>query len=144
MKNHIFRKHGAIKYHIFSTILTGIKSESAILDQNSSWSLGNGKDIRFWTDCWDGQLFIQYTLVEFLSSKGILIFSMTSDFIDDNGSWNLPDFWTFGFRFCVVFCPLFLLIFNLSQTVCIISIMFQGSLRLRMRITLNRGNSQLL
>jgi hypothetical protein len=69
-----------------------MKNEYNVILGNSTWFLGGGKKIRFWTNAWYGQ-----PLVNFITSPNLLINedATVADFILDS-HWNLPqDFHSF-------------------------------------------------
>lgn len=41
-----------MSYHISSSIWPGLKSLLSTVQHHSSWQIGNGLNINFWTDCW--------------------------------------------------------------------------------------------
>lgn len=47
LRDRIFKSYGTIKYHIFSALWTGIKSEFLELCSNTSWSIGSSHRIKF-------------------------------------------------------------------------------------------------
>lgn len=96
LKNRFIKRNKIIKYHIYSTIWTCIKSAFAILDNNSNWFIGNCKDIRFWSDSWCNQSFPWMTSLDYLISNGIYINYFVSEFIVD-GHWCLPNSWKVWF-----------------------------------------------
>jgi ribonuclease HI len=87
LRDRVFRKGKAIRYHVFSSIWSSIKEEFDVIKDNSVWLLGNGQNINFWHDKWCGdplveQLHIPVHLRHSLSS-------LVSDFIS-NGQWTIP------------------------------------------------------
>ncbi|XP_058776768.1 uncharacterized protein LOC131651114 [Vicia villosa] len=62
MRQRVMRKHKIINHHIFSSIWSSVKSEMPSVLANSSWCLGNGKDISLWYANWCGApLFSSFT-----------------------------------------------------------------------------------
>lgn len=47
LKDRVLRNNKPIKYHIFSSLWSGIKEEYPVIQDNSIWLLGDGKDISF-------------------------------------------------------------------------------------------------
>ncbi|KAK2364421.1 hypothetical protein QL285_089294 [Trifolium repens] len=87
LRDRVFRKGKAIRYHISSSLWSSIKEEFGVIKDNSVWLLGNGANINFWLDNWCGdplaeQLHIPVPLRGSLSST-------VSDFIC-NGQWSIP------------------------------------------------------
>lgn len=54
LRGRVFRNRKPIAYHIHSSLWCSIKSEFSQIIENSSWLLGNGKKINFWSDSWCG------------------------------------------------------------------------------------------
>jgi ribonuclease HI len=52
LKSRVIRGQHCIRHHIFSSIWCGMKNEFNVIWDNSSFIIGNGKDISFWTDKW--------------------------------------------------------------------------------------------
>jgi ribonuclease HI len=87
LRDRVIRNGKAIRYHIFSSIWSGIKNEFAVINDNCVWLLGDGSHINFWVDNWCGD-----SLVEQLGIPAHLhhlLTSSVSDFIV-NGRWNIP------------------------------------------------------
>jgi len=87
LKNRVMKNQQLVKYHISSSIWSGIKHKFTEVILNSSWLVGNGSEINFWTDNWCGE-----TLVSTLNIAPIihpLLKSSVSDFINGT-SWNIP------------------------------------------------------
>lgn len=87
LRRRILRNNSHIKYHTSSSIWCGIKSNFQALIEYSTWNMGNGSKINFWTDAWcgpplEGQLPIPANLQTGLQSK-------VKDFVL-NFQWNLP------------------------------------------------------
>jgi hypothetical protein len=78
-----------ISYHIFSSVWSSIKHKFHEVCTNSSWQIGNGESINFWSDPWCGDplvvtLNIPLHLHSFLQAK-------VNDFIE-NKSWKIPSY----------------------------------------------------
>jgi len=43
-----------IQHHIFSSLCSGLKNEFNIVNDNIIWLVGDGKNINFWFDHWNG------------------------------------------------------------------------------------------
>lgn len=52
LRARVFKKNGVVSYHISSSIWPGLKSLLSTVQHHSSWQIGNGLNINFWTDCW--------------------------------------------------------------------------------------------
>lgn len=80
LRNMILKAKGTTKYHIFSSIRTGVKAEFNTVTNNTSRILGSGREIRFWLENWYGQtaddafdaILIQQALVEFLGITRVI------------------------------------------------------------------------
>jgi hypothetical protein len=89
LKSRVIRGQSCITYHIFSSIWSGIKNEFNVVLENSSFILGNGMDILFWTDTWCGDV----SLADLLHIPAHLhsnLVARVSDFIK-NYQWSIPD-----------------------------------------------------
>lgn len=88
LRNRALRDQRSIRYHIFSSIWSGVKDELQVIKNNSTWIVGNGKDINFWYDSWcDG------SLNQLLNIPGHLILQFPAkleNFVE-NHRWNIPD-----------------------------------------------------
>jgi hypothetical protein len=76
-----------VAYHIYSSLWSSMKSEYSLITDNSSWLMGNGENIYFWSDSWCGmtigeRLNVPPPIVAQLSSR-------VSDFITDH-KWCIP------------------------------------------------------
>jgi hypothetical protein len=50
LRSKVVRHYGFIGYHIYSSIWSGLKSQTHIFMNNTRWQIGNGSRINFWTD----------------------------------------------------------------------------------------------
>jgi len=89
----VMRKRRIISHHISSSIWSSIKSEFNVMMENSSWLLGDGSKIHFWTDNWCGTPLNIYLSNDEIVDDNILV----SDYIHNN-SWNLPDHFSVDFH----------------------------------------------
>jgi hypothetical protein len=85
-----YLKHGKpINYNIASSIRSGLKSHLSLVYEHSSWTIGNGKSVNFWTGKW-----LTKPIVESLNIPTHLHSNLNmrvSDYILD-GHWNIPDY----------------------------------------------------
>lgn len=82
-----FRNGKPSNLYLKSTIWPGIKSFLSTVLENSSWLIGSGVNIRFWTDRWLSNPIVD--LLDFPESCHNSLQSKVADFICD-GKWNLP------------------------------------------------------
>lgn len=82
LTSRVIRNGKVINHHIFSSIWSSIKTKYGVIMENSSWLLGNGEDIRFWTDSWCGDPFINQ-----VPADNIDINTTVLEFITDS-QWN--------------------------------------------------------
>ncbi|CAJ2651412.1 unnamed protein product [Trifolium pratense] len=76
-----------ISYHIFSSVWSSVKHKLTEIISNSSWQLGNGELINFWSDSWCGEpLMISLNIPQHLH---MLLKAKVKHFID-NHVWNIP------------------------------------------------------
>jgi len=54
LKSRVKRGNKFIGYDIFSSLWSGIKSQAHYIMENTTWILGDGKDINLWLDDWSG------------------------------------------------------------------------------------------
>jgi mannosylglycoprotein endo-beta-mannosidase len=87
LRDRVFRKRKTSQHHIFSSIWSSVKEEFEIIRENSVWSLGNGRDINFWHDCWCGNPLVDQLQIPIHFGQSLS--ATVSDFIH-NGQWNLP------------------------------------------------------
>ena len=89
LRNRVLKNLTPIRYHISSSIWNGIKHKFNEVLHNSSWLLGNGEDINFWTDAWCGQ-----PLVDVLNIPSDLhpFLKATVNMFINNASWKIPQY----------------------------------------------------
>jgi len=73
------RNRKVIAHHISSSIWSSIKSEYSVILNHSSWLLGNGNDIHFWSHNWCGTPFILSLNQDEIVDVNILV----SDYIQE-------------------------------------------------------------
>lgn len=88
LKDKVIKRRKPIAYHVSSSLWSSMKNEYPTILENSSWLLGNGEHIRFWSDNWCGvniadSLHIPQNISEFLSAP-------VKDFIV-NSTWCIPN-----------------------------------------------------
>jgi hypothetical protein len=76
LRDRVFRGKRPIQHHIFSSLWCSIKEEFSVVSENSTWLIGNGKDINFWSDSWCGkplaeQLHIPDTITPFFTVEQV-------------------------------------------------------------------------
>lgn len=81
------KKKKPISYHIFSSVWSGFKHKYTEVLDNSSWNLGDGANINFWTDSWCGKPLVE----EFSIDPGLHdnLSSTVNLFIED-AKWKIP------------------------------------------------------
>jgi ribonuclease HI len=87
LRDRVLRHGKAIRYHVFSSIWSGIKKELGVIHDNSVWLLGNGANINFWVDKWCGDPLVEQLGIPLHLHH--LLNSSVSDYIS-NGQWNIP------------------------------------------------------
>jgi hypothetical protein len=87
LRDRVLRNGKAIRYHVFSSIWSGIKNELDVINDNSVWLLGNGSNINFWVDKWCGEPLVEQLGIPLHLHH--LLTSSVSDYIS-NGQWNIP------------------------------------------------------
>ncbi|KAK2430924.1 hypothetical protein QL285_029213 [Trifolium repens] len=87
LRDRVFRKGKAIRYHIFSSLWSSIKDEVEVVRDNTVWLLGNGDNINFWLDNWCGDPLVEQLGIP-VHIRPLLTASV-SDFIV-NGRWSIP------------------------------------------------------
>jgi len=87
LKDKVIKKRSPITYHVSSSIWSSIKSEYPIILENSSWLLGNGENINFWSDNWCGVNIAE--CLNLHANVSVNLSATVKDFIVDN-SWHIP------------------------------------------------------
>jgi hypothetical protein len=87
LRNNVMQHQHPISYHISSSIWSSIKHKYAEVMLNSSWLLGNGNDINFWTDSWYGAPLVSTFNIP--AATHSLLQSPVSSFIN-NSAWSIP------------------------------------------------------
>jgi len=87
LKSRALRNDKPVTYHIYSSIWSSVKNEYPLITDNTCWLLGNGENIKFWSDSWCGnpirdKLNLPPNITPHLSSK-------VKDFIS-NFEWFVP------------------------------------------------------
>lgn len=100
LKCRTLRRFDMIKHHIFFSVWQGIKSEYNLLTSKTSWIIGHGSSISFWTESWCGAPLILETSISFLHNKDIDPFAKISDILL-NGQWHFPVTWSIQFPFII-------------------------------------------
>jgi len=54
MRSRVLRGSSCIQHHIFSSLWSGLKNKFNIVKDNTIWLVGDGKNINFWFDHWNG------------------------------------------------------------------------------------------
>jgi ribonuclease HI len=89
IRDRVCKNHTYIRHHISSSIWSSVKEEVGEIDSNTSWLIGNGEQINFWTDKWCGDsLAHQFNIPPQISRR---LTSRVSDYII-NGQWHIPDY----------------------------------------------------
>jgi hypothetical protein len=87
LRDRVLRNRRTIQHHIYSSIWSSAKDEFQTIMDNTSWLLGDGKNINFWNDEWCGApLSSQLNIPDHVSQR---LSASVSDFIY-NGSWCIP------------------------------------------------------
>lgn len=87
LRRRVKRGNGFINYHIFSSLWTRIKSQIMHIRDNTTWLLGDGKNINFWWDNWSGvPLTVLLNIPDHYQQH---LHSTVNDFIH-NSQWNVP------------------------------------------------------
>jgi hypothetical protein len=55
LRDRVFRGKRPIQHHIFSSLWCSVKDEFSVISENSTWLIGDGNDINFWSDSWCGK-----------------------------------------------------------------------------------------
>ncbi|WJX17562.1 hypothetical protein P8452_07464 [Trifolium repens] len=87
LRDRVLRNKRTIQHHIYSSIWSSAKDEFQTIMDNTSWLLGDGKNINFWNDEWCGApLSSQLNIPDLVSQR---LSASVSDFIF-NDSWCIP------------------------------------------------------
>jgi hypothetical protein len=87
LRSRVVRDSGFINYHIYSSIWSGLKTQSQLFMDNTRWQIGNGSSINFWNHDWCGSpLSSIYNFPQQVQSN---LHSTVSDFIV-NQQWHIP------------------------------------------------------
>nr|KYP63478.1 Putative ribonuclease H protein At1g65750 family [Cajanus cajan] len=85
--NRVVKKNGTVAQYLTSTIWASIRDMYSTVKTHSSWIIGNGKKVNFWTDRWLFMPIVDIMNIDaFVHSK---FKSPVSCFLK-NGSWHLP------------------------------------------------------
>jgi len=87
LRSRAIKRRKPINYHIFSSLWNGIKHELPVITENSTWLIGNGKNVNFWYDNWCGDS-LQNTF-NLRDTEANNFPQSVSDFIT-NSHWNIP------------------------------------------------------
>ncbi|XP_058728727.1 uncharacterized protein LOC131600410 [Vicia villosa] len=101
LRNRGSRDYGIVRHHIQSSIWKGIKEEYHSVLDNTSWSSGNGRRIKFWLDSWSGTPFINDYDAASLSALGVNTQATVADIFSNFGS-NVLAAWLDHFPFVEV------------------------------------------
>lgn len=71
-----------VNYHVFSSVWTGCKGLFSVVEDHMSWLIGNGENIKFWTDNWCGKKLIDIVQLPFNLQRNLQ--AKLSDFIHDH------------------------------------------------------------
>jgi len=77
-----------IHHHILSSIWNGIKQEFNTIKENTTWLLGNGEKIQFWSDSWCGEPILQ---ILNLTHDQIQEYPQCLSSYIQNYQWSIPD-----------------------------------------------------
>jgi len=87
LKSRVMKMKKPISYHVLSSIWSGIKHKYSEVLLNSSWNLGDGVNINFWTDNWCGKPLVEeYSIDPGLHEN---LSSTVNLFIKD-AKWKIP------------------------------------------------------
>lgn len=87
LKDRVLKNEIVIKHHIYSSLWSSIKEEYVVIQDNSIWLLGDGRDINFWNDPWFGDSISH--LLNIPNTTRNLFTSTVNEYIL-NGQWHLP------------------------------------------------------
>jgi mannosylglycoprotein endo-beta-mannosidase len=105
LRDRVLKKGKAIRYHVFSSLWSGIKDEFAVINDNSVWLLGNGTQINFWVDHWCGDPLVEQLGIPVHLRSSLT--SLVSDYIL-NGEWSIPS------QLSIMFPNLYSIVSNVS------------------------------
>jgi len=86
LKNRVMKQKSPINYHISSSVWTSIKHKYHEVIHNSSWLLGNGRNINFLTDSWCGQPIVNTLNIPFGMHSSL---KASVHLFINNASWNI-------------------------------------------------------
>jgi len=87
LRSRAIKRRKPINHHIFSSLWNGIKHELPVITENSTWLIGNGKNVNFWYDNWCGDS-LQNTF-NLSDTEANNYPQSVSNFIT-NSHWNIP------------------------------------------------------
>ena len=88
IRNRTLRGTYCIHHHIFSSIWNGIKQEFNTIKENTTWLVGNGEKIQFWSDSWCREPILQALN---LTQHQIQEYPQRLSSFIHNHQWNIPD-----------------------------------------------------
>ena len=87
LRTRVFRERKHINHHNFSSLWSSVKFEYSTILDNSSFIIGDGESIKFWTDIWCGSSFCEvFQIPPHLNNS---LRSRVSDYIH-NFQWSIP------------------------------------------------------
>jgi len=87
VRSRVLRDNKPINHHVFSSIWSSAKHKFSTLQEQVTWKIGNGEDIRFWLDPWCGEPLISaFNIPSHLHNH---LQTKLSVFINEN-RWNVP------------------------------------------------------
>jgi len=87
LRSRVLRKQSPISYHISSSIWSSIGHKYSEVIANTSWLLGDGSDINFWSDSWCGETLISALNIHPLDHHRL---QATVSMFINNSFWNIP------------------------------------------------------
>lgn len=87
LKSRAIKKYKPIRYHIFSSIWSSIKAEFLVIEEHSTWLIGNGNSINFWQDSWCGDPLV--SVLNINTSITNHLPQLVGDYIAGS-HWNIP------------------------------------------------------